>query len=344
MSKTSLPPEWFHQDGILIAWPHANTDWDASLDEVTTCYVEIARNIIADELLVIVTPSAELVQQHFDFDITAPNSPIRIAVMLTNDTWARDFGAITVIKDGHNIPLDFTFNAWGMKFAANHDNLINRHLQEHRLFKNNLENHLDMVLEGGSIESDGNGTLMTTTQCLLSPNRNEQWGKTEIEHQLMKRLGAEQILWLDHGFIAGDDTDCHIDTLARFAPNNAIIYCGCNDPADEHFVELQHMKEQLASFANIYGKPFRLLELPLPDPIFDDGYRLPATYANFLITNKSVLVPTYGQPEKDKVAMNTIQDAFPHHTIKGVDCLPLIMQHGSLHCATMQFPDNTLNI
>lgn len=344
MSNRTLPPEWFPQDAILIAWPHADTDWFTTLNDVTSCYVEIARNILCDERLIIVTPSIDIVQQHFPYDVTSQESRISIVLADSNDTWARDLAPITVIENGLPIPLNFKFNGWGMKFAANHDNQINRHLQEHGLFKNGLENHLDMVLEGGSIESDGNGTLLTTTRCLLSPNRNEQWGKTEIEQQLMKRLGAEQILWLDHGFIAGDDTDCHIDTLARFAPNNTIIFCGSNDPADEHYEELQRMKEQLASFTNINGEPYRLIELPLPNPIFDDDYRLPATYANFLITNKSVLVPTYGQPVNDKAAMNAIQVAFPHHVIRGIDCLPLIMQHGSLHCATMQFPENSLNI
>ena len=344
MSNRVLPPEWFPQDAILIAWPHADTDWDATLDEITACYVEIARSIMADEKLVIVSPTVELIQQHFDFDLTAPNSPIRIAVMPTNDTWARDFAPITVVENGSSLPLNFKFNGWGMKFAANHDNQINRKLAKTGLFKSSLENHLDMVLEGGSIESDGNGTLKTTSQCLLSPNRNEQWGKAEIEQQLQKRLGVKKILWLDYGFIAGDDTDCHIDTLTRFAPNNTIIYCGCNDSADEHYDELLRMKAQLAAFTNINGEPYRLIELPLPSPIFDDDYRLPATYANFLITNKSVLVPTYGQPDNDNKAMNAIQAAFPHHTVKGVDCLPLIKQHGSLHCATMQFPVNTLII
>lgn len=344
MSKTTLPPEWFPQDAVLIAWPHAETDWFPTLHDVTKCYVDIVRNILCDERVVIVAPSVEQVQHHFPFDITSQKSGIHVVTAASNDTWARDFGPITVMKNERPTPVDFTFNAWGMKFAANHDNLINRELKKAGLFKNGMENHLDMVLEGGSIESDGNGTIMTTSKCLLSPNRNEQWGKAELEQQLMTRLGAEKVLWLDYGFMAGDDTDCHIDTLARFAPNNTIIYCGCNDPADEHYEELQRMKQQLASFTNAQGEPYRLLELPLPDPIFDDDYRLPATYANFLVTNKSVLMPTYNQPQLDAEACRVVGQAFPDRTVKGIDCTALIVQHGSLHCATMQFPANTLNI
>ncbi len=344
MSNRTLPPEWFPQDAILIAWPHVDTDWYPTLNDVTRCYAEIARNILCDERLIIVAPSIDLVQNYLPHDASSKESRIRVVIADSNDTWARDFGAITVLNEEQAVPLDFTFNAWGMKFAANHDNQINRALVKAGIFKNGMENHLDMVLEGGSIESDGNGTILTTTKCLLSPNRNEQWGKAEIEQQLKKRLGAEKILWLDHGFIAGDDTDCHIDTLARFAPDNTIIYCGCNDPADEHYNEMQLMKEQLASFTNVKGEHYRLLELPLPAPIFDDDYRLPATYANFLVTNYSVLVPTYNQPRLDTEACRIIGEAFPDRTVKGVDCTPLIVQHGSLHCATMQFPVNTLNI
>ena len=344
MSNRTLPPEWSPQDAILIAWPHADTDWLPTLHDVTQCYVELSRNILCDEQLIIVAPSIDLVQNHLPHDVASQGSKIRIVTADSNDTWARDFGAITVLNNGQPVPLDFTFNAWGMKFAANHDNQINRALEKAGVFKNGMENHLDMVLEGGSIESDGNGTILTTTKCLLSPNRNQQWSKAEIEQELKKRLGAEKILWLDHGFIAGDDTDCHIDTLARFAPNNTIIYCGCNDAADVHYSEMQLMKEQLASFTNADGEPYRLLELPLPAPIFDDDYRLPATYANFLVTNHSVLVPTYNQPRLDDEACRIVGEAFPDRTVKGIDCTSLIVQHGSLHCATMQFPVNTLNI
>ena len=339
----SLPAEWHRQDGIMLVWPHTDTDWFSTLHEVTRCYIEIARNIVLDEQLIIVAPSVEMVQSYFSFDITGPESKIHVITAASNDTWARDLGPITVIDNGTPLPLNFKFNAWGMKFAANHDNQINLELEKAGLFKTGLENHLDMVLEGGSIESDGNGTLMTTSQCLLSPNRNEQWDRSDIEQQLMTRFGARKVLWLDYGFIAGDDTDSHIDTLARFAPNNTIIYCGCNDPADIHYDELQHMKEQLATFTDADGNPYRLIELPIPEPIFDnDDNRLPATYANFLITNRSVLVPTYNQPTLDLKALDAISQAFPNHQVKGIDCTPLIEQHGSLHCITMQFPENTL--
>ena len=147
------------------------------------------------------------------------------------------------------------------------------------------------------------------------------------------------MLWLDHGALAGDDTDSHIDTLARLAPDNTIIYVGCDDPADEHFAELRAMRSDLRAMRSASGEPFNLVELPLPDAIYDDeGNRLPATYANFLIVNNGVLVPVYNQPKKDRLACQIIRVAFPGHEIVPVDCRALIQQHGSLHCATMQFP------
>ena len=199
------------------------------------------------------------------------------------------------------------------------------------------------MLEGGSIESDGQGTIFTTSCCLLAPHRNQPLSKEEIEQRLKRYLCADRVLWIDHGSLQGDDTDGHIDTLVRICPDDTLLYIGCDDPQDEHFSELQLMEQQLSTFRTADGRPYRMLKLPLPRPIYDeDGQRLPATHANFLVVNGAVLCPTYGQPDLDRKALDTIGLAFPDRSIVPIDCRTLIRQHGSLHCCTMQFPEGVL--
>jgi agmatine/peptidylarginine deiminase len=238
--------------------------------------------------------------------------------------------------------LDFCFNGWGEKFPAELDNAINRRLFDMGAVHGEYASHLDFVLEGGSIESDGKGTIFTTSQCLLAPHRNQPLSRSEIEQRLKDYLCAERVLWIDHGSLAGDDTDGHIDTLVRICPDDTLLYIRCDDPCDEHYAELQLMEEQLHTFRTIDGRPYRLLPLPMPHPIYELNNRLPATYANFLVINGAVLVPTYAQPDLDAKAMHIIGEAFPGRDIVGIDCRPLIQQHGSLHCCTMQFPEGVL--
>ena len=340
-NNRSFATEWDNQDGILIAWPHAGTDWAYMLDEVTACYVEMARAILEDdERLVIVAPDADDVKASLGQDVDWQR--ISIIELPTNDTWVRDYGPIAVFKDGRTVLTDFTFNAWGMKFAADCDNLVTSRLQARGVFKAPLVNYRDLVLEGGSIETDGNGTVLTTTCCLTAPNRNDALSREQLEQELLDRLGCVKMLWLDHGALSGDDTDGHIDTLARFAPDGVILYCGCDTPEDEHYEPLMKMEEDLKQMTDAEGNPYHLIKLPLPDAMYDEISRLPATYANFLVMNHQVLVPVYGQPENDVKACELIGQAFPGRKIKGIDCQPLICQHGSLHCATMQLPEGSL--
>ena len=340
-NNRSFATEWDNQDGILIAWPHAGTDWAYMLDEVTACYVEMARAILEDdERLVIVAPDADDVKASLGQDVDWQR--ISIIELPTNDTWVRDYGPIAVFKDGRTVLTDFTFNAWGMKFAADCDNLVTSRLQARGVFKAPLVNYRDLVLEGGSIETDGNGTVLTTTCCLTAPNRNDALSREQLEQELLDRLGCVKMLWLDHGTLSGDDTDGHIDTLARFAPDGVILYCGCDNPEDEHYEPLMKMEEDLKQMTDAEGNPYHLIKLPLPDAMYDEISRLPATYANFLVMNHQVLVPVYGQPENDVKACELIGQAFPGRKIQGIDCRPLICQHGSLHCATMQLPEGSL--
>ncbi|GAM08094.1 agmatine deiminase [Geobacter sp. OR-1] len=337
-----LPAEWETQDGVLIAWPHAGTDWQPLLPEVTPVYTKIAAEISRAEKVVIVSPESSGVE---DLLITAGANManVRIFEFDTNDTWTRDYGPITVVDQLEPTLLNFGFNGWGLKFPAYLDNCITSHLYAAGAFSDLPLETVGLILEGGSIESDGKGTILTTAECLLNQNRNPHLSRQEIEEELKHLLGAEKILWLENGYLSGDDTDSHIDTLARLAPEDTILYIACDDPEDEHYQSLNAMRGELEHFRTRDDRRYRLLPLPWPDPKYDeDGGRLPATYANFLVINGAVLVPTY-RDAADESALAVIQQAFPGRKIIGIDCLPLISQHGSLHCVTMQMPAGTLN-
>ncbi|WP_136064038.1 agmatine deiminase family protein [Pontiella sulfatireligans] len=312
-----LPAEWEPQDAVLLVWPHDQTDWRPMLAEAQKTFGTIAEAIERFQPVIRVQPDAW-------------NIP-------PDDTWARDFGPITIEEDGRPVLLDFTFNGWGEKFTADKDNAVTRSLHAAGAFGTTPLRTVDLVLEGGSIESDGAGTLLATTECLLNPNRNPHLSKEQIEEQLKAELGATNILWLENGFLAGDDTDAHIDTLARLCPDQTIVYVACDDPADEHYAPLKAMERELQQFHN-----YRLLPLPWPSAKYDaDGERLPATYANYLVINGAVLVPAYNDPA-DAGALEVIEKAFPGREIVGIDCSTLILQHGSLHCVTMQIPKGVL--
>lgn len=332
-----LPAEWEPQDGVLLAWPHAHSDWCDNLAAVQQVFVTIAQAISRFERVVIVAPEVEAVRQQLQ--AAGVNlQQINLFAVPTNDTWARDFGPITVLENGQPLILDFGFNAWGLKFAADLDNQITSRLAQAGGFGATPVHIPGVILEGGSIESDGAGTLLTTSNCLLSANRNPHLDRQGLERVLGEQLGIEHFLWLNHGSLAGDDTDAHIDTLARLCPNNTIVYVRCDDAGDEHYPELSTMAAELRDLRTPQGEPYRLIPLPWPQACFaEDGHRLPATYANFLIINGAVLVPTYNDPQ-DAVALAILAEVFPEREVIGIDCRPLIAQHGSLHCVTMQIP------
>lgn len=335
-----LPAEWYLQSGVQLTWPHVETDWADMLEEVERCFIEIAHHIAKRELLLIVTPEPEVVKQKIASHVNMSN--VRFLACQSNDTWARDHGAITMIDGGCPTLLDFTFNGWGLKFASDKDNQITRYAIAQRLLNGRYINKLDFVLEGGSIESDGLGTLLTTSECLLSPNRNGAMNKVEIEEYLKSTFHVQQVLWLDYGYLSGDDTDSHIDTLARFCSPHTIAYVKCTDTTDEHYEALKQMEAQLGTFRTLEGESYQLLPLPMANRVVENGERLPATYANFLIINGAVLYPTYHQSDNDEKAKEVLRIAFPAHEIIGIDCRSLIKQHGSLHCVTMQYPQNVI--
>lgn len=342
--KLLLPAEWAPQSGVLLTWPHDLSDWKPYLAEVEPVYVNIARAVVARERLVIACRD-ERHLDHVRLVLKAAHvatQRIGLHVAPSNDSWARDHGPITVLRNGAPVLLDFVFNGWGNKFAAELDNQITPQLHRAGAFGATPVEKIDLVLEGGSIESDGAGTLLTTTQCLLSKQRNPDLTRVQIEQELQRRFNLQRILWLEHGHLEGDDTDSHIDTLARFCDAHTIAYVECNDQRDAHYADLQAMRDELEQLRDAHGRPYRLMPLPwLPAKTNADGKRLPGTYANFLIINGAVLLPTY-RDAADAVAIERLRECFPQHDIVPIDCLPLIYQFGSLHCITMQLPAGVL--
>ena len=337
--KIILPAEWHKQCAVMLTWPHEATDWRYILDDVTNCYVDVAHEIVKHEKLIVVCKDEKKLRKLLA-DI---EESILFREIDTNDTWARDHGPITVFVDGEPFVYDFQFNGWGLKFASNLDNQITRKLYDSDVFSSNVGyfSLLNYVLEGGSIESDGKGTLMTTSECLTSVNRNEGLSKNEIEAFLKEVFGLKRVLWIHSGSLAGDDTDSHVDTLARFCDEQTIAYMQCTDKKDEHYDALKEMEDEIKQFRTLDGKPYRLIPLPMPTAQYEGEERLPATYANFLIINEVVLMPTYHCGE-DEIALKQLKTAFPNREIIGVDCRMLIRQHGSLHCITMQLPEGLI--
>ena len=322
--------EWEPQEGVVLAFPKASSDWSAYLQEAITCVVAIVEAIARREKVYLFCEDAAQTGGYFK-DAT---NIVLIEADYT-DTWMRDCIALGVIVGGNRVFKDYVFNGWGGKFDGTKDTQLSRLLESHRVIE--AVTYDTLVLEGGALESDGAGTIMTTSTCLLNPNRNPHLSKAQIEAKLKTDLNAEQILWLDHGELEGDDTDAHIDTLARFCDANTIAYVGVPPKEDSHFATMDAMRAQLKSFKNVHGVPYKLVELPFVEPIYYDGERLPATYANFLIINGAVLVPTYGVWQ-DAEALELLRAVFPHHEVIGIDCQVLIREHGSLHCMTMQIP------
>ncbi|MCF6206889.1 MAG: agmatine deiminase family protein [Sulfurovum sp.] len=331
-----VPAEWEKQRCVLMSFPHEETDWynpddPKSLDAALSPFIRIAQAIAYKEPVYIICKEKKRIS-----DMFCSTHNMIFWELPTNDTWIRDYGYISIEEDGEKRLLDFTFDGWGGKFDAALDNRVNEALYKTGLMGTTPLERIDFVLEGGSIESDGAGTILTTSQCLCNPNRNGGLTKQEAESKLRQYLGATRVLWLDHGYLAGDDTDSHIDTLARFVNPETIVYVKCDDMQDEHYEALKAMEAQLQSFHTKEGKPYTLVPLPMCEAKFDtQGNRLPATYANFLITNDALIYPTYNDPH-DKSAGEIFKTLFPDKEIIPVNCLKLIEQGGSLHCSTMQ--------
>lgn len=344
MTSTSalrLPAEWEAQSAVLLAWPHADTDWADRLTDVESTYTALISAITRYQVAVVCVADASLradAEARLR-DAGANPDRLRFVEITYDDTWLRDSGPIT-LSDGKHFQLtDFRFTGWGGKFEARRDDDLVRGLIARDLFVPAAHRRIDWALEGGGIESDGDGTILTTWKCLHQ--RHPQASRAQIDDMLRNSLEARRILWLEHGYLEGDDTDAHIDTLARFAPDRAIVYQGCDDPDDPHFTELGAMADELAALRTSDGEAYRLHALPWARPIHDGGRRLAASYANYLIVNGAVLIPAYGDTADDAAA-RVVASAHPGRTIEQIPCRPLIWQNGSLHCVTMQLPKGVL--
>jgi agmatine/peptidylarginine deiminase len=337
-STLRLPAEWEPQAAVLIAWPHADTDWAERLEAVESTYVALAVAVTRFQPLIVVVAD-ETLRAHVLSKLQAANadlSRIRFVELPYDDTWLRDSGPITLRSNGDRFQLtDFQFTGWGGKFGAEQDDALIAGLVDAGVFGSAAHKRIDWALEGGGIESDGEGTILTTWRCLVQ--RHPEQSRDDMSTILRDSLNAQRVLWLDYGYLEGDDTDAHIDTLARFAPGHRIVYQACDDASDAHYDELKRMGEELAALRTADGKPYTLYPLPWAKPIVDEGRRLAASYANYLIVNGAVLVPAYGDGA-DNEAARIIGEAHPGRTVVQVPCRPLIWQNGSLHCITMQLP------
>ena len=336
-----FPAEWEPQSAVLIAWPHAETDWAERLGEVEETYVALVAALTRFEPVVICVADEDL-QTYAEARLRSARvdmAKVRFVPAEYDDTWLRDTGPITLRADDRFKQLDFRFTGWGGKYQASRDDLLVGELSGMNLFHNYFVQSIDFALEGGAIETDGEGSLLTTWQCLHE--RHPEASREDLSAKLADWLQQDRVLWLDRGYLEGDDTDAHIDTLARFAGREAIVFQACDNPADTHYAELGAMAEEIAALRTRDGKPYRLFPLPWAQPIVDEGRRLAASYANFLIANGAVLMPAYGDPADAKAAA-VLAEAFPDREIVQVPCRSLIWQNGSLHCITMQLPAGLL--
>lgn len=335
--QARFPAEWEPQSAILLAWPHAGTDWAARLGEVEDSYIALVEAITRFQPAIICVADAD-VEAYARARLASARidmGRIRFVEVEYDDTWLRDIGPITLREgDGFRM-LDFRFTGWGGKFGAERDDRLVARLAETGIFSNSSVQTIDFALEGGAIETDGAGTLLSTLHCLQE--RHPGLSAGELEARLGASLCQDRFLWLQRGYLEGDDTDAHIDTLARFAAPDAIVYQSCDDPADSHYGELQAMAVELAAMRTRDAAPYRLFALPWPAPVRDGERRLPASYANFLIVNGAVLMPAYDDPA-DARAAQVLAQAFPGREIVQVPCRPFVWQNGSLHCLTMQMP------
>jgi agmatine/peptidylarginine deiminase len=343
MAKRLLP-EWHPQDAVQLTWPGPESDWAPLLERIEATLETMVVAIARYQAVLISVPDTAT-RTHLAGRFTSlgvPKERVTLVVAPADDTWARDHGPLAVEENGELRLHDYVFTGWGGKFPAARDNTLTRRLAQAGVYACPVSER-GLVLEGGALESDGAGTLLTTEACLLNPNRNPGLDRAAVESWLHEDFGVTRVLWLAHGHLEGDDTDSHVDTLARFCDPATIAYVRCDDESDPHYPALAAMETELKALRRRDGEPYRLVPLPWPRPCFDpvDGHRLPATYANFLIINGAVLVPTYGDAA-DTRALTALAGAFPGRDIIPIDCLSVIRQHGSLHCLTMQLPQGSL--
>jgi len=320
--KIRIPAEWEEQEALIVVFPPKQSDWVHSIEEIHKTYLEFITKIARFQKCLVVCEDKKALA-----NLLPTLQNIELIEMPTNDTWIRDFGGINIYKNHKRRTYDFIFNAWGNKFEASLDNSITKQLFEEGYLEGKFKS-FDFVLEGGSIDSNGNGVMLSTAYCLYEQNRNAHLSKKQIKKTLIELFGLKELIVLENGALMGDDTDSHIDTLARFINKKTIAYVKCYDKKDEHYKELRKMEKELQK------TEFNLLPLPLPSAKYFNNHRIPATYMNFVLINNAVLVPTYSDPY-DKEVLAIFERCFPEREVVGIESSILIREHGSLHCASM---------
>jgi agmatine deiminase len=328
-----LPPEWAPHAGTWLSWPHNRDTWPDGLDAAEAALAEAAAALAEGETVHVNTLDEARVRQRLAGRV--PPERLVCHAIATDDAWVRDHGAIFV-RDaaGQRVALDFRFNAWGGKYPPfDRDDAVARQMAGAL----GIECvPVDMVLEGGSIDVNGAGTLLTTEQCLLHPNRNPRMTRADIEAALARYLGARQVVWLGEG-IAGDDTDGHVDDIARFVAEDVVVAAAERALSDVNYRPLQQNLQRLRAARLPDGRPLRVVELPMPEPLYRKGERLPASYANFYVGNRVVLVPVFDSPS-DRAAVEILAACFPGRRAVPIDSRALVVGLGAFHCLTQQVP------
>jgi agmatine deiminase len=339
-----MPPEWALHKATWLSWPHRHESWPGKFEPVPAVFVEIASWLSSSEEVHINVLDEAMAREVLALFHDSEHEQLQLDhiflhLIPTNDAWCRDHGPNYVFRRTENkiekVILDWEFNAWGGKYKPfDDDNAVPAKIA--------LEEKLPLVkpgvvLEGGSIDVNGKGLLLTTEACLLNPNRNPSMTRADIEQKLMQYLGIQKVLWLGDG-IAGDDTDGHVDDMARFVNENTVLIAVEDDPADENYKQLQENYRLLQSFTDLDGTPLNVIKLPMPAPLYFNGERLPASYANFYIANTVVLVPTY-RCQSDNTAIELLQNCFPDRKVVGIDCTDLVWGLGAIHCITHEEPE-----
>jgi len=335
-----MPPEWAPHRGTWLSWPHKEASWPGKFAPVPAVFARMIGELVAHEEVHINVAGPDMESDARDVlaRATVPLARVFFHHIPTNDAWCRDHGPIFVQRDGNvgreQAIVDWGFNAWGGKYPPfDLDDVVPTRI--------GVELGLPVftpgiVMEGGSLDVNGRGTLLTTESCLLNPNRNPELDRSDIEQSLRDYLGVRRVLWLGDG-IVGDDTDGHVDDLARFTDSRTVVTVVEDDPADPNYAPLRDNLERLRAMRDQDGEALRVVTLPMPHPLEHEGQRLPASYANFYIANGVVLLPTY-DPARDETARTTLQSLFPTRRVVGIDCTDLVWGLGAFHCVSQQWP------
>lgn len=330
-----FPAEWEPHAATWVTWPHRHKTWPGKFEPIPALWTQMIRLLAQYEPVHVLAGGAAVRDEAERMLDGAGN--VTLHDIVTNDAWTRDHGPTFLVgpTGGQQALVDWEFNAWGRKYPAFDDD--NRVPQQIAVYRNCHRFQPGIILEGGSLDSDGEGTILTTEQCLLNPNRNPGLGRDDLERTLVDYVGAKKVLWLSHG-IVGDDTDGHVDQLARFVGPATVVTALESDPTDANYAALHENFVRLSAMTDAQGRRLEVIPLPMPKPVYYGPTRLPASYANFYVINGLVLVPQFDDPAADAAAIALLRGIFPGREVVGQRAVDLILGRGAFHCATQQEP------